>query len=60
MWPLRSKPKGPTSNKNPKRMREDSKIHVIFLTPRRPEQITGKNIPPLAATEAVAGELVND
>lgn len=41
-------------------MREDLKIHAIFLTPRHPEQmLKGQNIPPIAATEAVASELLN-
>lgn len=44
---------------NPKRMREDFKIHAIFLTPRHPEQVKGKNIPPIAATRAFASELLN-
>ena len=41
-----------------KRRREDSRIYAIHLYPRNPMQLKGKNIPPIAATEAMAMELV--
>ena len=47
------------SKEKPKRMREDAKIHAIFMAPRHFEQAKAKNIPPIAATEAVSSELIN-
>ena len=41
-----------------KRRREDSRIYAIHLYPREPMKVKGKNIPPIAATEAMAMELV--
>ena len=40
------------------RRREESRIYAIHLYPREPMKVKGKNIPPIAATDAMAMELV--
>ena len=47
------------NNGKAKRRREDSRIYAINLSPRDLMQLKGKSIPPIAATKAIAMELVN-
>lgn len=47
-------------NETPKRRREASRIHAIFLTPRYSEQFEGKNIPLSTVRDAIANVLIND